>query len=511
MSGSTVARTLVALLLVLAHALAQPYAADGGFDRPREGFAVTRASLAAVVDAGVARVLIGDASGARVVTLRPGEALADAPTRGLSDAVVRGVAAADGWLDGDAVYAWFERDTRSGEYRYWWSWRDETRALRTSLQALDLALALGPAGPEALVAVPAVAGGRLERSRWDEAATSVVVQSDRTVAAPAAAYDADGRLHLAYLEGATVDTPLGQTSEWAVVYHHDDREQLRIDGALGPPGSLVLEVSTAPGVLAWSREDGVAMALPLSDLGAAPVPLGAGRPFGATVDSVLWTRSGSLVVTGPLRDAVGARASHNVAWSPYAVAQASATRADGVTYLVWTGTEAGGGGRVLVSDDAAAFAPTLVDHLAAWFGWTPWAVAEEAAGQATGALLVGVLGTMVLLPLLWLLSLPLARRVDDRRARSVGAALAVAVVAALGLAAVARAASVGNDAWDLLGGGWGFGLALLLALWLPPLLLRRVDLEVQPALLISSGLAAFVGLSVTAFVAFQPWLRVLGV
>lgn len=501
----------LALTLALALASAQPYAADGGFSRPREGFSVTRAHLAAVVDAGAPRVLIGDASGARVLTLRPGEPLEDAPSVTLAEAsVVRGVAAADGWQGGAAVYAWHERDATSGVYRYWWSWQGERRALLESLQDLHVTLALGPDGPEAYVAVPGVAGGRLDRRAWDEATPSVHVRSDSTLAEPTATYDADGVLHLAYLEGATVDTPIGPSSEWALVYRRGDAEVARFDGALGPPSPVVLHADASTAVVAWSREDGTVLAMTLDADDAAAVSIGSGRAFGAGDGRLLWTRAGSLIATDLHAPSPDERISVNLAWSPHAVARASSTRADGVTYLVWTGTEPGGGSRALVSDDAAPFEPTWRDHVAAWFGWTPWAFAEELAGQATGALLVGVLGTMALMPLLWLLTLPLSRRVGDRSARTLGAALAVALVAALGAAAVARAAIVGNDAWDLLAGGWGFALALVAGLVLTPVLLRRVDLDVQPALLVSSAIATFVSLSLIAFIAFQPWLQVLG-
>lgn len=492
----------------LALVQAQPYVADGGFDRPRPGPALTRASLAAVVDGGEARVLIGDAQGARALTLRPGETLdAATVTQLATDTVVRGVAGGDGWQGGPALYAWYERDTSTGVYRYWWSWDGERAPLLDTVQALDLAVAIGPAGPEAYLAVPAAGGARLELRRWGEDPSQVVLRSDRTLAAPSVAYDPDGERHLIVLEGATVDTPLGQTSEWALLYRRGDVELARFDGALGPPAQTVLHLDADPPVAAWTREDETVMAWPPGALERAPVAIGSGRAVAALDGALLWVSGASLIVSD--LSAPG-EARVNVAWSPSTVAQASAVRAEGVTYLVWSATEAGGGTRAFVSDDARALTPSWRDHLAAAFGWNPWAFTEEALGQVTGALLVGVLGTMVLLPLLWLLTLPLGRRVAERRARVLGAVLAVALVALAGGAAVARAAALGNDAWALLGGGWGFALALAIGAALPPLALRRADLEVQAGLLVSAAIGVFVSVTLIAFVAFQPWLELLG-
>jgi len=496
------------------HAWAQPYAAAGGFDRPLEGFALTRGTLAAARDGSEARVIVGDASGARLLPLRPGVALDDAASLWLArDTVVRGVAAADAWAGGPAAYAWFERDTSSGQYRYWWVWGDEVRLLHEAVQALDFALSVGPDGPDAWFAVPAAGGARLERHAWQGGNVEVVAQSDRSLASPQAVRDDAGDVHLAYLEGATIDTPIGTTSEWSVVYAHPGGARTVFDDALGPPATLALRAGAA-GLLAWQRSDGLLLVSRLEGTtAAAPTPVGPGRLVGVTDDStVYWTQGASLLASGvePASGATAVGPAVAVAWSPYTVAEASVTRVNAVTHLVWAGTLVGGGGRILRSDDATPFQPTLRDRLAAWFGWTPWAIGEEAAGQLTGALLVGVLGTMVLLPFLWLLTLPLARRIPERYVRWVGAASAVAVLAALGGLAALRAAGVGNDASALLGGGWGFALALTVGLVTPQLLLSRADLELQPALLASAGLATLVSLSLMAFIAFQPWLRVLG-
>ena len=500
--------TLVGALL--SAVLAQPYSADGGFDRPRESVDITRGSLAVAVDAGRPRLLVGDAQGARLFDLAPAQPLDAGAAQWLAEAtVVRGVAAASGWgPEGAAVYAWFERDTVSGHYRYWWQWGEERRLLLEALQLLDVVLFVDEAGPEAWVAVPEATGGRLERYVWDTDEAEEMLRSDRGLGAPTLARDPAGGRHLAFLEGATVDSPVGIRADWSAVYVAPDGSEQRFEGAQAPPGRLVLDLGT-PSLLVWPREDGKVIA---SDLTATnpDVALGAGRAVGVVAERAFWASSASIVATDLIARGASAARSVNVAWSPHAVERALLLHHDGVTYLGWIGALPGAGSRALHSDDARALQPGWRDHVAAWFGWTPWALAEEAAGQLTGALLVAVLATMVLIPLFWLVSLPLAPRLPDRWIRLAGAAVAVASVLVIGVALVARAVSQGHDASALLGGVWGFAVALGLGLALPSLLLRRVDLEPQPALLLAAALGSFVSLGLMAFVAFQPWLHVLG-
>lgn len=491
---------------------AQPYAADGGFDRPRLGDGLTRGSVAVAGDGARAWAIVGDVRGVRLLALTPGvEPALEHATWLARDQVARGVMAADAWAasaDAGPVFGWFERDATTGAYRYWWTWQGSTSLLRETPQPLGVALTVGDAGPEAWFAVPSAAGGRLERQRWGGDGAQVMATSARSLAAPTLAWHEGGTLHVAYLEGSTVESPLGTSSEWSAVQATVEgdalREVARHDGALGPPAQLALHAGT-PATIAWQRSDGTLL---VTSGAAAPVAVGSGRPTSVDASHVVWTQ-GATVFERRLPLVDGAPATP-LAWSPATIEAAATTDAGGTRFLVWIGTGAGGG-RLFASDDAAPFRPTLTDHVAAWFGWSPWSFGEELAGQATGAVLVGVLGTMVLLPLVWLASLPLARRIGERRARLAGAALAVAIIAALGVAVVARAAATGNDASELLGGGWGFALALALGLALPGALLARADLEVQGALLVSGGIAAFVSLTVMAFVAFQPWLRLLGV
>jgi len=500
---------LVAWACLVGAVAAQPYAADGGFDRPRVAFPLTRASLAAAIDEGRPRLLIGDANGLRLVDLHAGRSAAADATEWLDrDAVVRDVAAADGWQGGPAAYAWFVRDTSTGAYRYSWRWGDAEMPLTEASQALDVALSVGADGPEAWLAIPTAAGGRLERQRWGESGRQTMVTSTRSLAAPTLARDDAGGLHLAYLEGATVETPIGLSAEWAVVYRGPDGVERRFDDALGPPARLALDAQD-PVMLLWERSDAALVALTPNGEAAAQT-LGVGRAVGVAADRAFLARGASIVATPLEARGMGDAAAHNVAWSPYAVDRTALTRVDGVTYLGWAGTLPGGASVALTSDDAAPMRPGWRDHIAAWFGWTPWAIGEEALGQLTGALLIGVLGTMVLFPLFWLLSLPLSRSLSDRWTRPAGALVAAATLLVIAAVVVTRAAGLGHDAGSLVGGYWGFGLALAAGVVGAPALLARADLEKQPALLAAAGLSGFVSLSLASFIAFQPWLQLFG-
>jgi hypothetical protein len=497
-------------LLLYACGLAQPYAADGGFGRPRVGFELGRGSIAAVVDRGVPRLLVGDADGLRLVELVAGRAAAEEQVRWLDPStVVRGVTAASGWgREGPAAFAWFDRDPATGSYRYWWQWDGERRTLLEAAQELPLALVVGPGGPEAVFVVPAADGASFERYRWGADEGETLLRSERRLGAPTLALDAEGAVHLAYLEGDTIETPLGRSAQWSAVYLGPDGAPRRLEGAAAPPASLSLDAHATPALL-WPAADGRVIA---SDLGheVASTPLGAGHPIGIASGRAFWWAGASLVAVGLEDHGAPGGPPVNVAWSPFAVERAEVLSWDGVTHLAWIGSLPGGGARLVHSNDVQAMPLRWTDRVAAAFGWSPWALAEEAAGQLAGALLIAVLGTMALLPLLWLLSLPLARRLPERWVRAGGSLLAVALLAVLAVAAAMRVAGQGQDAVTLLGGAWAFGLALIAGAGVPPLLLGRVDLEPQPALLATAGLGAFVVLAVVAFAALQPWFRVLG-
>ncbi len=501
------------LALALSLAPAQPYAADGGFDRPHELVAsMQRPAVALAVDRGVAVVTYvdrgrilrlplahqGDAR--RVTELASGETYWDVFAAGSRDG------------SAPAVFAWYQRDFTTGRYIYTWHSDGETRRLFEAQQALDVRLAVGPDGPEAWVTRMVPAGAQLERIGWadgPDAAPEIVLTSALTLAGVDVAYDDAGALHLAYLEGFTETTDFGVNAEWSARYVRlgdpaGPEEPVDLGRAAPPPGRVAVALDEVRVVWPTERGEVVATAPATGD----GVPLGSGRPVAATADHVIWSEGATLAARSrPLEQGVLA----NVAWSPLGIERAVAAQdADGVTHLVWVGRRAGGGYAVLASDDRTPMVRTVSDRVAATFGWSPWSLAEEAAGQVAGALLAAVLITMALIPLFWLVASFVVGRVPHERTRLAGAITAAAVIA-LAIAGLVIATSLPPDrVLALTGLPWAAPVALLVAVAIGSRVVRKADLESLQALVLTACATSLVAVALLAFVTFQDWLAFLG-
>jgi hypothetical protein len=179
--------------------------------------------------------------------------------------------------------------------------------------------------------------------------------------------------------------------------------------------------------------------------------------------------------------------------------------AGGVTHLAWVGTETGGQHALYASDDRAPMVRTWRDHLAARLGWSPWNLAEEAAGQGAASALIAVLAAMVAAPVLWLASIVLAGRRSARRARWRGAVFG-ALLGPVVVVGVLVAGVAGATLWPLVGGPATLAIATALGLGLGGAVWARRDMEPAPAFVASGTTAVAVAAAVVAFVAFQRWL-----
>ena len=177
----------------------------------------------------------------------------------------------------------------------------------------------------------------------------------------------------------------------------------------------------------------------------------------------------------------------------------------GVTHLAWVGTETGGQHALYAANDRSPMVRTWRDRLAARLGWSPWNLAEEAAGQTAASALIAVLVAMAAAPVLWLASIAFAGRGSARRARwrgaVVGALLAPAAIAGAQVAGVAAA-----TLWPLVGGPATLALATGAGVALGGVAWARRDMEPTPAFVASGTTAVAVATAVVAFVAFQRWL-----
>jgi hypothetical protein len=481
-------------------AFAQPYAADGGFDRPRlVARGQERPVAALALDEGVATWVHVDA-GALVATPLPD----GAPRRLGAAEGVRWIAA-DGGVDRPLVAVWHRRDPRTG--RYVFSWTAGGELLRT-VQPLEPVPVATDEGPALFVVRGQGTEAVLERLAVDDP-DPVLYRTGLRLSGLSATADGTGKVHLTWLEGRTEATPLGTRSSWtarAATWTAADGLAGPVDlgAALGDAPPTTTDASDGGIERTWVDDTGAVRQAAFDPRAALGAPtdvasLRAGRPV-ASLGGAGYVAEGGTVWR------VAAGAATPVVWSPLVVAQAWAARdVNGVTHLAWLGTETGGQHALYVADDRLPMVRTWRDHLAAWLGWSPWNMTEEAAGQTAASALVAVLLAMAAAPLLWLASIAFAGRGSARTARWRGATVG-ALLAPSAFAAALAAGAAGATLWPLVGGPATLALATLAGFGVGGVLWSRRDMEPTPAFVAAGTTAVAVASAVVAFVAFQRWL-----
>jgi hypothetical protein len=503
-------RALLVVTLAGGFAWGQPYAADGGFGRPRALLPHLDRPLAVLaLDHGRASlvsweggtVFVRDVAGER--DARP---LGDAD--GVRDLTV--ASAVDAALH--AIWSW--RDLTTGRYLYRSTFTDD---LFESGQLLPL-VAVQQAGETWLFSHRGRdAGAEIVRLAPDGEAIPLYRTDLQITGLSAAA--ADGVVHLTWVEGFTETTAFGSASDWraqAAWWSPDGRwaGPIPLGGADGQVGRTATAAEAGAGALVqrtWTGDDGVARRWrvaasdALEDPAVGVAALVAGRPIGTTLaagDGTDFIARGHTVwrVTDPSAPPVA------VAWSPVVVREGWAVLdAEGIHHLAWVGSEAGGRDVLYASDDRRPMDRGPLDEIAAAFGWRPWSVAEEAAGQLGASLLVAILVSAGTLPLLWALAVVFARGASTGAAGWRGALAGAALPGAAVLAASLLGAQA-SVVWPLVGGATTLvgasALAALLAAWL----WRKRDLEALPAF-VGAGATALACATVgIAFVGFQAWV-----
>lgn len=499
---SLAAWAAAAVLTVAALGLvrAQPYAADGGFDRPRLVVrGQDRPTAALALDRGVATWVRVDEDALVAAPLAGGAA------RRLDDA--RGVrwVAADGGLDRPLVAVWHRRDPQTGRYVFSWTAGDELLRTVQPLEPVPVATDAAP-----LVFVVRGQGAEAILQRLDPADPGAVLyRTDLRLAGLSAVADAAGVVHLTWLEGRTEATALGTRSNWSTrgATWTPDRGLLGpvdLGPALGEAPTTTTDASDGRVERTWVDEAGIVRratfdpTAPLAPPDAVDL-VRVGRPVGALAGAAYVAEEGTVW-------RVTDDEATPVAWSPLVLAQAWVVRdAGGVTHLAWVGTETGGQHALYASDDRAPMVRTWRDHLAARLGWSPWNLAEEAAGQGAASALIAVLAAMVAAPVLWLASIVLAGRRSARRARWRGAVFG-ALLGPVVVVGVLVAGVAGATLWPLVGGPATLAIATALGLGLGGAVWARRDMEPAPAFVASGTTAVAVAAAVVAFVAFQRWL-----
>ena len=485
---------------IVGSARAQPYAADGGFDRPRlVSRGQDRPTAGLALDAGVATwVRIDDEA-------LVAEPLAGGASRRLDTADGVRWVAVDGGLDRPLVAVWHRRDPQTGRYVFSWSAGGEL--LRT-VQPLEPVPVATDAAPLLFVARGQGAEAILERLDAGDPG-AVLYRTDLRLSGLSAVADATGTVQFTWLEGRSEATPLGNRSSWtakAATWSAATGLVAPVDlgAALGDGPPTTTSASAGRIERTWVGDDGFVRRVasdPDAEL-AAPGHVDrilAGRPVAALAGAAYVAEGGTV---WRVADDVATP----VAWSPLVLARAWAVRdARDVTHLAWVGTETGGQHALYAADDRSPMVRTWRDHLAARLGWSPWNLAEEAAGQTAASALIAVLVAMVAAPVLWIASIAFAGRASARRARWRGA-LAGSLLAPTVVGGSLGAGVAGATLWPLVGGPVTLALAAVVGLGLGGVVWARRDMEPTPAFVASGTTAVAVTVAIVAFVTFQRWL-----
>lgn len=492
---------VLALLLILTGAGAQPFVAGGGFDRPREIAETEGASMLALAGSSEERVIFWtDGQGILAQRLgSDGEAERLVTGRGIRDLAAESVG-------GSVALAWSRRDLGNGRTRHWLRWRGEDRLLLDVLQPYDLSLVGLPSGPAVLIARREESGNVLRLIRWDGEET-VVRRSDLSLVRYGARHQ-QGVTRVIWLEGFNHRGAVGFSSaDWtAYLTELGDGDEIGPTVELGPASYQGQGSQTALGlhgdapVAMWPGPDGRVL---VAGPGEEALNLGQGIPLGVRNGFAYWAERDSI----RRRSLAEGSEVENVAWSPMTVLRGELLAAGSHTFLAWQGPTRGGHFRIVASDDLAPLRPGLRDRVAATFGWSPWAFWQALFGQILGSLFAGVLLAMALSPLLWLVSMLVVRLDWARNPTWPGIGSGTVMLLILLILAAARSQLSPASHRALFGGIAEWSAALLLAVGMTWLLRRRSDSEQLIGVLGSAWLFVFVAGSVLAFITFQAWLE----
>jgi hypothetical protein len=498
-------RVLLALLLLHGAVCAQPYAAGGGFGRPwHVGASASSMRFAASGGEDGPVVFWSDANGILSSNLRG----SSKPERLFEGRGIRELTASE--VSGSAALAWARRDLGTGRTEHRLRWRGEEKLLLDALQPYDMSIVAAPSGPAVLMSRGESGVSVLRLIEWD-GNERVLHRSELSLVRYEALFDDEGALHVVWLEGFSDRTAVGiAAAEWNAYlarFGPDGERSLRKLGRASYQGvasqtELVLEAGR-PAVL-WSGPDGQVMySRTVDEAVDEAVTVGRGSPVGMADGLVYWADGTSLRARDPLAPSEPV----NVGWSPVTIQRGELLESGGYNYLAWYGPARGGDYAVMAAADRQPLQPTLLDRVAAQMGWSPWGFWQALLGQALGSLFTGVVVSMALSPLLWLLAALMVRAGWASRPHLAGIALGALAVVAL-LAIVAARSRLPPETHQAL---FGSLPELLLALLLPAgatwLLRRRADSEQLIGILGGAWLYLFLSTSLLAFLTFQAWLE----
>ncbi len=524
-------RVLLLLLALLGGlGAAQPYAADGGFGRPimEESRAIAASVSVAVSSRGtVTTVWAGPEGVWRIDRTADGRT---EPQLVESTDDVRSVSA--GYAGEELFITWVTRDRYTGTYIYRALLDGRKVELFQDALVIDLTLfewneqahaaGLFRRDGEGQVRILSLATGEEE----------IVYRTSLTQRGLDVLPLPNGELWLGWLEGRNERGEFGLISEWdalvgllpakgadmvgpaelGAAYVEDERQAVALasDSAAGASSDAVWAL--------WAEEEEGDLWLTQVIRGEGTLStreaitgLGHGRPIGGAWPHLYWVEDASV-----LRVDASSPAPTSVAWSPitlegadFATARVEegAEGARSLTAFAWYGRAQGGAIEIYSSDDRAPMEVTLTDRLAALMGWNPWHLWDELLGQLFTALVIGMVGGILLVPLLMVVGSLLNRMFRSQRAAMIGGLLFALAVHAVGTFIYRVAFPTPADARLI---GTAFLAALAGGLLLGWLFGRSGDREATGTFTVAGAVGVFAAVSVFSFITYKQWAPLVG-
>lgn len=493
---------LLALLLPLPAALTQPYAAQGGFDRPREVGGSTSSMRFAVAGSDDGPVAFwSDNNGILSSNLSTGSA----PERIVEGRGIRELAATE--VNGEAALAWARRDLGTGRARHWLRWQDEQVLLLDTLQPYEMSLAAAPSGPAVLMARGEGGDTILRLHAWGSGDT-VIRTSTVSLVRYRAVFDEAGRAYVFWLEGFRDHNAVGFASdEWtAYLATVDPHGTVSAPVELGPASyqggagsQTVLALSEGEPRVLWPGPGGQVL---FAGPDREPIEVGEGSAVGLADGLAYWADGSSVRSRRPTSSSEPI----NVVWSPISIQRGKLVESGGDNYLAWYGPMRSGKFGVFASDDGTPFQPTLLDRIAAAMGWSPWGIWQAFIGQVLGSLLAASLICMALTPIVWVGAM-IAVRANSSASSSLGGISVGLVILLVPIALTWN--QVPRSVHRAIFGTVPELVACLLLAGAATWLLRwRSDSEPLIGTMGSAWLFLFLGMSSLGFLTFQSWLEI---
>lgn len=522
-------RLLTALLsLLVGVALAQPYAAAGGFGRPvlEESRAIAASvSVTVSLEGTVTTVWAGTEGVWRLD--RTADGRNEAQLLVATDDV-RSISAA--YVADELVVTWISRDRNTGHYDYSALLAGRQVALFQDSLVVDLRLFEYQEQPYAAGLFRRDGQGQLILLNLLTGEQRAVYRTHLSQRGLDVLPMQDGRLWLGWLEGRNERGEFGLISEWdayvallpapgavlagpaglGAAYVEDERQRVALlsDPALGAAADSVWVL--------WSDEETdlrlTAVTRDGSDLlvEGSSAPMGQGRPIGAAWPNLYWVSDASV-----MRLDVTGEGPTSVAWSPVTMegadfATASVLAAGGprsLSAVAWYGRAQGGAIEIYSSDDRVPMQVTLLDRVAALMNWNPWHLWDELLGQLLTALLVGIIGGITMVPLLMVVG-PLLGRAMRGSDSAIGAGLVAGLAPlALGVLVYRRGFPTPADLQLIL---VATGTALVVGVLCGWFIGRRGDRELHGTFTVVGAVAMFAGAAVFSFITYRQWGPLVG-